>query len=210
MLQQPALADRRALRVELAGARPRATRCARIIVEAFAALTAEQVIARLDEAQIANARINDMHDVWAHPQLQARERWTEVDTPAGPVPALLPPGCQRRMRRAWTRCRRSASTPTPSCASWAIARDDDRRAARGAAPSEATRAMNDRPTGTLAALRRRRCASKTFPRRSSRRAEDLLLDWLGSALAGKGARPVEAIARFARRDGPARRAVARC
>ena len=63
-----------------------------IIVEAFAGLTAEQVIARLDEAQIANARMNDMHDVWKHPQLQARGRWTEVGTPAGPIPALLPPG----------------------------------------------------------------------------------------------------------------------
>ena len=50
------------------------------------------MIARLDEAQIANARMNDMHDVWQHPQLKARERWTEVDTPAGPIPALLPPG----------------------------------------------------------------------------------------------------------------------
>ena len=63
-----------------------------MIVEAFRALTAEQVIARLDAAQIANARMNDMHDVWKHPQLQARRRWTEVDTPTGPIPALLPPG----------------------------------------------------------------------------------------------------------------------
>jgi itaconate CoA-transferase len=63
-----------------------------IIVGTFAALTAEQAIARLDEAQIANARMNDMHDVWQHPQLKARSRWTEVTTPAGPVPALLPPG----------------------------------------------------------------------------------------------------------------------
>jgi itaconate CoA-transferase len=63
-----------------------------IIVESFASLTAEQVIARLDDAQIANARMNDMQDVWEHPQLKARRRWTEVATPAGPVPALLPPG----------------------------------------------------------------------------------------------------------------------
>jgi itaconate CoA-transferase len=63
-----------------------------IIAETFAALTAEQVIARLDEAQIANAHMNDMHDVWEHPQLKARRRWTEVGTPSGPVPALLPPG----------------------------------------------------------------------------------------------------------------------
>lgn len=65
----------------------------RAIIEAeFAALTAEQVIARLDDAQIANAHMNDMHDLWDHPQLQARGRWVEVDTPAGPMPALLPPG----------------------------------------------------------------------------------------------------------------------
>jgi itaconate CoA-transferase len=30
--------------------------------------------------------------VWAHPQLKARQRWTEVATPSGPIPALLPPG----------------------------------------------------------------------------------------------------------------------
>ena len=63
-----------------------------LIVAAFASLTAEDVVARLDDAQIANARVNDMHDVWEHPQLRARDRWREVGTPAGPVPALLPPG----------------------------------------------------------------------------------------------------------------------
>jgi itaconate CoA-transferase len=63
-----------------------------VIVDAFAALAADQVIERLEAAQIANARVNDMHDVWAHPQLQARRRWTEVATPSGPIPALLPPG----------------------------------------------------------------------------------------------------------------------
>ena len=63
-----------------------------IISDSFSELTAEQVSERLDEAQIANARMNDMHDVWKHPQLQARRRWTEVDTPTGPIPALLPPG----------------------------------------------------------------------------------------------------------------------
>jgi itaconate CoA-transferase len=63
-----------------------------IIAEAFGSLTADQVIERLDEAQIANARMNDMHEVWQHPQLKARERWTQVATPGGPIPALLPPG----------------------------------------------------------------------------------------------------------------------
>jgi itaconate CoA-transferase len=36
--------------------------------------------------------MNTMHDLWEHAQLKARHRWTEVATPAGPVPALLPPG----------------------------------------------------------------------------------------------------------------------
>ena len=64
-----------------------------LIEHAFAALSAVQVVERLDAAGIANAQVNSLADVWAHPQLQARGRWTEVMTPAGPVPALLPPGC---------------------------------------------------------------------------------------------------------------------
>ncbi|MBV7427356.1 MULTISPECIES: CaiB/BaiF CoA-transferase family protein [unclassified Acidovorax] len=63
-----------------------------LILQAFSTLTAEQVVQRLDEAQIANAHVNDMRDVWAHPQLQARQRWTEVPAPGGPIPALFPPG----------------------------------------------------------------------------------------------------------------------
>jgi crotonobetainyl-CoA:carnitine CoA-transferase CaiB-like acyl-CoA transferase len=63
-----------------------------LIVEAFAPLTAAQVVQRLEQAQIANARVNTMAEVWAHPQLQARGRWREVDSPVGPLPALLPPG----------------------------------------------------------------------------------------------------------------------
>lgn len=63
-----------------------------IIVDSFAALNAEQVVQRLEEAGIANAQVNDMAQVWAHAQLRARERWVEVTTPAGTVPALLPPG----------------------------------------------------------------------------------------------------------------------
>lgn len=63
-----------------------------VLVEVFSALGADEVVRRLEEAQIANARVNDMHEVWAHPQLKARARWTDVATPTGPVPALLPPG----------------------------------------------------------------------------------------------------------------------
>ena len=63
-----------------------------IITGHFAGLTIDAVIARLEDAQIANAHLNTMQDVWAHPQLQARGRWVDVATPNGRVPALLPPG----------------------------------------------------------------------------------------------------------------------
>ena len=63
-----------------------------LIVTAFSALSAEQVVQRLDAAGIANGRVNAMEQVWAHPQLAARGRWRQVDTPSGPVPALLPAG----------------------------------------------------------------------------------------------------------------------
>ena len=91
VLQQPALATderfsssskRSAARKELYA----------LICDVFKPLTADQVIERLDQAQIANARLNDMHEVWQHAQLKARQRWAEVATPVGPVPALLPPG----------------------------------------------------------------------------------------------------------------------
>ena len=63
-----------------------------IIAAAFSRLSADELVRRLDGAQIANARVNDMRGVWAHPQLRARERWRDVDTPAGTVPAPAPPG----------------------------------------------------------------------------------------------------------------------
>ena len=91
VLRRPALADdarfasnalRHAAREEL---QP-------IIVAAFAELSADEVVARLDAARIANARVNTMHDVWHHPQLAARGRWRAVGSQAGAIPALLPPG----------------------------------------------------------------------------------------------------------------------
>jgi crotonobetainyl-CoA:carnitine CoA-transferase CaiB-like acyl-CoA transferase len=63
-----------------------------LILQEFSTLSAAQVVERLDAAGIANARVNDMADLWAHPQLAARQRWRTVGTPAGAVPALLPPG----------------------------------------------------------------------------------------------------------------------
>ena len=91
VLQQPGLADeprfqgnaqRVAARDELHA----------LIVDTFATLGAAQVVERLEAAQIANARVNTMHEVWNHPQLQARRRWREVGSPAGALPAMLPPG----------------------------------------------------------------------------------------------------------------------
>jgi itaconate CoA-transferase len=62
-----------------------------VIVELFSKMTIAQVEQKLEDAQIANARVNEMKDVWAHPQLKARNRWTEVQSPVGLLPALLPP-----------------------------------------------------------------------------------------------------------------------
>ena len=63
-----------------------------IIDACFSKLTSEQLIARLEKAQIANAHLNDMAGLWKHEQLKARNRWKEVDTPNGAIAALLPPG----------------------------------------------------------------------------------------------------------------------
>ncbi len=63
-----------------------------LIVSAFAALSTDQVEQRLEEAQIANARMNDMAGLWSHPQLKSRQRWRDVGSPVGMLPALLPPG----------------------------------------------------------------------------------------------------------------------
>ncbi len=63
-----------------------------IINACFSKLTSDELIARLEKAQIANAHLNNMAGLWKHEQLKARNRWTEVDTPNGPIPALLPPG----------------------------------------------------------------------------------------------------------------------
>jgi itaconate CoA-transferase len=62
-----------------------------IIEAVLGALTPDEVVARLDEAGIASARLRTPAEFAAHPQLAARDRWREVDTPAGPVRALLPP-----------------------------------------------------------------------------------------------------------------------
>ncbi|MES2561569.1 MAG: CaiB/BaiF CoA-transferase family protein [Pseudomonadota bacterium] len=90
VMKQPALAKdarydnntrRTAARAEVVG----------LIEARFARLTAEEVVAALDAAGIANAHLNSPDDVWNHPQLKARDRWREVGSAVGPLPAVLPP-----------------------------------------------------------------------------------------------------------------------
>jgi crotonobetainyl-CoA:carnitine CoA-transferase CaiB-like acyl-CoA transferase len=61
-------------------------------------LTHDDALARLEAAGIANARVGSVAEFVDHPQLRARHRWREIDSPAGPLPALLPPamlnGCE--------------------------------------------------------------------------------------------------------------------
>lgn len=94
VLQQPGLIDDERF---TANSRRSANRDAlrTIIEQAFAEFTAAEVLERLDAAGIANARVNDMAGVWAHPQLAARERWRTIDSPEGRLPALLPPAANR-------------------------------------------------------------------------------------------------------------------
>jgi itaconate CoA-transferase len=91
VLRQPELAADASFSTN---ARRHANRAAleRIILDTFQTLTATELVARLEAAQIANARVNTMEELWVHPQLAARSRWATVDSPVGPLPALQPPG----------------------------------------------------------------------------------------------------------------------
>jgi itaconate CoA-transferase len=62
-----------------------------IMQDVFQYLTAAEIIARLEAAQIANARLNTVKEFLEHPQLKARHRWVTVDSPVGAIQALLPP-----------------------------------------------------------------------------------------------------------------------
>jgi itaconate CoA-transferase len=62
-----------------------------IVREVFGSMSAQALVARLDAAGIANARMNEMSEVWDHPQLRERGRWTEMGSPVGAIPVLRPP-----------------------------------------------------------------------------------------------------------------------
>ena len=61
------------------------------IEEVFVGLSADDIIARLEKAAIAYARLNSVRQFADHPQLAARRRWSEVESPVGPLRAMLPP-----------------------------------------------------------------------------------------------------------------------
>lgn len=63
-----------------------------IIEEKFSHFTSEEVATKLDQAQIAFANVNDMPEVWNHPQLHALNRLIDTDTPQGTVKSFKPPG----------------------------------------------------------------------------------------------------------------------
>lgn len=57
----------------------------------FAEFRQVELLARLDQAGIANGALNDVAAVANHPQLAARRRWGQAASPAGLIPALIPP-----------------------------------------------------------------------------------------------------------------------
>jgi crotonobetainyl-CoA:carnitine CoA-transferase CaiB-like acyl-CoA transferase len=62
-----------------------------ILTEVFAGIGVDQLEASLEAAGIANARMRSPEEFAAHPQLAARDRWRDIDSPHGPLRALLPP-----------------------------------------------------------------------------------------------------------------------
>ena len=62
-----------------------------IIENVFHQLDAEEILSRLDQAQIANAHLNSAKEFWNHQQLQARRRWREIESPVGSIESMLPP-----------------------------------------------------------------------------------------------------------------------
>jgi itaconate CoA-transferase len=90
VLQQPALADDARFQNNYLRVQHRADVDAEI-AQVFGELAPTEVLTRLEAAQIANARINTVEQFIDHPQLKGRDAWRQVDSPVGPVRALVPP-----------------------------------------------------------------------------------------------------------------------
>ena len=139
VLEQPALAaDPRFASNAARTAAREALRA--IIVEAFATLDRRR--GRRAARRGADRQRARQHDgrTSGPSAAAARGRWTEVDTPAGPIPALLPPGMPSdAATRAWTRCRRSAQHTDAILAELGLDAAAIARAARSRARSERAR-----------------------------------------------------------------------
>jgi crotonobetainyl-CoA:carnitine CoA-transferase CaiB-like acyl-CoA transferase len=90
MLQRPDLADDEGLRTTVQRVAQR-ERLDAAVADWCARHDLEHVQQCADAAGIGNARYNRPSEVVAHPHLVARNRWREVQTPAGTISALLPP-----------------------------------------------------------------------------------------------------------------------
>ena len=75
----------------------------REITAVFEGLSSDAIIALLEKAAVAYGRLNSVQQFADHPQLQARGRWTEVGSPVGQLPAMIPPVTMMsaRTRRSW-------------------------------------------------------------------------------------------------------------
>ncbi|MBK0870788.1 CoA transferase [Saccharopolyspora sp. HNM0986] len=87
VLQSPALVDDPSTATTIARAEHRA-RVDALVNDATSRLGTAKLLQLLDEAQIANARVNSLAEAADHPQFTARDRWVEVESPVGPVDTL--------------------------------------------------------------------------------------------------------------------------
>jgi itaconate CoA-transferase len=90
VLQRPTLAQDPRFQTNVARVQHREA-LTEAIEAVLAHLPAAEVLRRLEAAHIANARVNSIREYLQHPQLAARGRWREIDSPAGPIRALVPP-----------------------------------------------------------------------------------------------------------------------
>lgn len=90
VLERPDLVDHPQFRTNVLRVANRDA-CDLAVAEETGRWSTAELDARLAEAGVPAAQLNDMQGLIEHPQLSARDRWREVDTPAGPVRAILPP-----------------------------------------------------------------------------------------------------------------------
>jgi hypothetical protein len=184
---------------------PPRERAARMIAEAFAGLTPSRSSSGSTARRSPTRSVNTCTTSGPTRSWQARNRWTEVGSPAGPVPALLPPGAPEAFDAAHGSRARAGRALRADPRELGFGNDDgasnDCTQDEHEELHERPRQKTDDPGRELAAF----AATLSFediPAPVLRRAEDLFLDWFASALAGKGARPVESIAAFFEPHGP--------